>query len=97
MASAQRTGRCALLPLAGESAALSSWDFVTTAALLYTATITPFELGFLQAPDYVDAWFIINRVLDTIFIIDMALQVTTMPHAHTAACTHPYVHVSERA
>ena len=57
-----------------ESAILSFWDGVTTIALVYTALLTPFEVGFLQASTTIDAWFIINRVLDLIFVADMGLQ-----------------------
>ena len=47
---------------------------VTTTALIYTALLTPFEVGFLSASTTVDVWFVINRLLDVIFILDMALQ-----------------------
>ena len=33
-----------------------------------------FQVGFLSASVRVDTWFVINRVLDAIFILDMALQ-----------------------
>jgi len=71
---------------------LSAWDALTSLALLYTALITPFEVGFLTASTVVDVWFVINRVLDAIFVIDMALQfcvvyqkVTQSPGASSAA------------
>ena len=54
------------------------WDIITTCALLYTATFTPFEASFLQPEMGGDAWtkpwFLVNRILDAIFIIDMGLQ-----------------------
>jgi len=57
-----------------ESKLLSLWDSITTTALIYTALVTPYEVGFLSASTSVDFWFVINRVLDVIFILDMALQ-----------------------
>ena len=57
-----------------DSRVLSIWDGITTAALVYTAVLTPFEVGFLSASTTVDAWFVINRILDVIFILDMCLQ-----------------------
>ena len=54
------------------------WDIVTTTALLYTATFTPFEASFLQ-PEvghsaWTKPWFLVNRILDVIFVMDMILQ-----------------------
>ena len=54
------------------------WDLLTSLALVYTATLTPFETSFLQpvvGPEsWRDGWFIANRVLDVIFLFDMVLQ-----------------------
>ena len=57
-----------------QSSILSAWDGITSAALVYTALLTPFEVGFLQASTTIDAWFVINRLIDLVFIVDMALQ-----------------------
>ena len=57
-----------------ESPILSVWDCITTTALAYTAVLTPFEVGFLPASVTVDTWFVLNRFLDVIFILDMVLQ-----------------------
>jgi len=57
---------------------LRYWDVVTSFALLYTATLTPFEAAFVQPsidPNvWQDPWFVINRILDVIFIFDMVIQ-----------------------
>ena len=62
----------------GASRLLNAWDLVTTLALLYTAAITPFEVSFLPSNDDWTAWrdplFIINRLLDVIFILDLGFQ-----------------------
>ena len=54
------------------------WDVVTTLALLYTAIITPFEAGFIGTvygpAAWADIWFLINRVLDLVFLFDLVLQ-----------------------
>ena len=58
--------------------ALARWDIITSIALLWTATITPFETSFLPAVAgsraWTDTWFLSNRVLDGIFLFDMCLQ-----------------------
>ena len=54
------------------------WDLVATLALFYVALVTPFEVAFIQppAPDerWTDSLFIINRLVDIVFITDMLLQ-----------------------
>ena len=54
------------------------WDGVTTIALLFTAIITPYEVGFLEPPPPSERWsnslFLTNRFVDLIFISDMILQ-----------------------
>ena len=53
-------------------------DALSTLALLYTAIFTPFEASFLAptigAASWIDGWFLINRVLDVIFLVDMGFQ-----------------------
>ena len=57
------------------SSLLLKWDIVTALALLFTATLTPFEIAFIdQAESPANSWFIVNRVVDLIFIVDMVLQ-----------------------
>jgi hypothetical protein len=54
------------------------WDLLTSILLLYVALVTPVEVGFVQAPQPSERWFnwlfLINRLLDVGFIIDMLLQ-----------------------
>lgn len=54
------------------------WDLITTTALLYTATLSPFEASFLPpklgSMAYSDPWFAVNRALDVIFFLDMILN-----------------------
>ena len=54
------------------------WDTISTMALLYTATVTPFETAYLSStigPEaWGDPWFLVNRALDIIFFVDMVLQ-----------------------
>ena len=51
---------------------LAFWDGTTLVALIFTALITPFEVAFLPSAQDVNALFIVNRLIDTIFIFDMA-------------------------
>ena len=57
---------------------LGHWDFVTSIALIYTATLTPVETSFMSpvlGPEaWKDPWFGLNRALDVIFGLDMILQ-----------------------
>ena len=48
------------------------WDVINAVALVITATVTPFEVGFLQPGDM--PMFILNRTIDAVFLFDMLLQ-----------------------
>ena len=51
------------------------WDCLTGLALIFTAFVTPFEVGFLPPPkSLTEPLFIINRLLDVIFLVDMVLS-----------------------
>lgn len=63
--------RCLLNPDGGK---LYMWDGVTTSALAYTALVTPIEVAFVGNDGGVDGWFVINRVIDLIFIADFIIQ-----------------------
>jgi len=60
---------------------LPYWDVITSAALLFTATITPYEAALL--PVTLDALFAINRVVDLIFIGDILVQMVTAREQRT--------------
>ena len=60
------------------SKAVQRWDVITSLALLFTATVTPFEVGIVE-PSPLDVMltqplFWINRAVDSIFITDIVLQ-----------------------
>ena len=67
---------------------LAGWDITTMVALLFVAVVTPFEVAFLSAPrNAADigermlevGWlFIVNRVVDVIFTVDLFLQFRLM-------------------
>ncbi|KAL1515906.1 hypothetical protein AB1Y20_002520 [Prymnesium parvum] len=54
------------------------WDVITTLALIWTALVTPVEVAFVHQPSgdrkWVNSLFIINRLIDVLFISDMLLQ-----------------------
>ena len=54
---------------------LSVWDFLGSLPMLYTAIATPYEVAFLE-PDANPATprFIIDRIVDVFFVLDMILQ-----------------------
>jgi len=55
---------------------LQSWDLAIFVALLFTATVTPFEVSFVETK--IDVMFFINRAVDLLFIMDMVLQFVMM-------------------
>ena len=52
---------------------VSRWDLVTSAALLFTATVTPLEVG-LGRPTTYDTLFVVNQGVNLIFAIDVVIQ-----------------------
>ena len=50
-------------------------DCATGVCLIFTAIVTPFEVALLPSPtDAAEPLFVINRVVDFIFTVDMVLQ-----------------------
>ncbi|KAH8096566.1 voltage-gated potassium channel [Aureococcus anophagefferens] len=49
------------------------WDFMTFTALVFTAVVTPVEVGFFTEIRF-DALFFVNRFVDAIFISDIFIQ-----------------------
>ena len=50
------------------------WDVVTAIALIFTALVTPYEVA--VRPETISSpleifWFVVNRIVDFIFILDM--------------------------
>ena len=58
-----------------ESRFMTGWDLFTGVALIFTALITPYELAFLE-PE-LNALFVVNRLIDLTFVIDMVFQFLT--------------------
>ena len=54
------------------STVMRKWDLVIAALLFYTATVTPYDVAFLE-PD-INVLFFINRLVDLIFLIDLFFQ-----------------------
>lgn len=57
---------------------IAYWDSIASLALIFTAFVTPFEVGFLSPvpPDerFSNVLFLVNRAVDIVFLIDMLLQ-----------------------
>ena len=65
---------------------LGWWDATTSIALLYTALITPPEVALLDSARFgYEPMFVINRVIDVIFIADMILQFRLMVETSSVA------------
>jgi len=69
---------CLIHPI--ESKLLPWWDFCTTVALVFTATITPWETAFVNIDPstnpWTQPWFITNRIIDFIFIADVSFRLS---------------------
>ena len=52
--------------------AVGYWDLVTTAALIFTAIVTPMEVGFMEPVAPEERWsnglFLANRMVDIVFV-----------------------------
>jgi len=60
---------------------VSYWDGISMAALIFTAIVTFVEVAFVEASGEIDGLFIINRVVDTIFFVDVIINFNLMyPH-----------------
>ena len=58
-----------------EARCLGLWDAFSMSALVFTATVTPFEVAFLaSSKSPAEPLFIVNRIVDIIFFLDMVLQ-----------------------
>jgi hypothetical protein len=52
---------------------MARWDVATSAALSFTAIVTPFEVGLLGPPSF-NALFVLNRLVDVIFVTDLCVH-----------------------
>ena len=51
-----------------------SWDKLVLASMVYTAIITPFQIGFVDTDvQAVDALFILDRMVDVVLVTDFCL------------------------
>ena len=52
------------------------WDGLSCLALIFVAFVTPMEIAFIPMPEdkWNDTLFLINRVIDSIFLLDIVLQ-----------------------
>ena len=50
------------------------WDLLIVIALVYTATVTPYEIGFIHTDTEINSMFICNQLINGIFLIDVGLQ-----------------------
>ncbi|KAJ3214044.1 hypothetical protein HDU67_002138 [Dinochytrium kinnereticum] len=51
------------------------WDALTLMLLLFTASVTPFETAFVKSEGSIDFLFLINRIIDLIFMVDLFIQI----------------------
>jgi potassium voltage-gated channel Eag-related subfamily H protein 7 len=61
-----------------DSSFISKWDVVIMICLLFTASVTPYEVALLKVQIGTGFLFWVNRLVDTIFLVDMGVQFSTM-------------------
>ena len=52
---------------------MPKWDLIMVICLLFTATVTPVEVVFLDGGQYITSLWVVNRVVDLCFICDIVL------------------------
>jgi len=73
------------------------WDTVTSLALIFTALVTPYEVGLLPPSESAsEPLFIINRVIDFIFVVDICLQFTLAYQENSETGTGRWIFDSRR-
>ena len=76
-----------------KSQGLKRWDVFIMFLLLYTAIVTPYEVGFSEPQ--LDFWFFLNRFIDLSFLVVRSPEQwlpSTAPHTHTH--THSHTHTA---
>jgi len=52
---------------------MPKWDIVILVALCFTALVTPVEVAFLEEGQYINGLWIVNRLVDLVFICDIII------------------------
>ena len=73
---------------------MPAWDTLTVLALLFTALVTPYEVALLEPPvswsaAARDVLFIVNRIVDLVFLFDMFVQFLLMVQVGAARQPSP--------
>ena len=56
------------------SSVMRNWDSVVALLLMFTCIVTPFEVAFIRTSPFLSAFFIINRLVDILFTIDVCIN-----------------------
>lgn len=59
-----------------DSKFMNVWNIVVAVLLMYTATIMPFSMAFIQSESK-DIWYILDLVIDVLFFIDLVVNCIT--------------------
>lgn len=70
--------RCLMSP---NSPFLGRWDMMVLNALIFTALVTPYEVALLETS--LNGLFVVNRMIDFVFVIDMILQFVVIQKVQT--------------
>jgi hypothetical protein len=51
----------------------STWNLILALLLIYTATVMPFRIAFIEAKLF-STWFYIDTVVDALFLVDFMIN-----------------------
>jgi hypothetical protein len=78
---------CPPPPAPTQNAFFRKWDIVVVVAVLFTATVTPFEVAFLKTS--LNGLFVVNRLVDVVFLTVRHGTKTSHWHWHLLSrCCH---------
>ncbi|CAE8733498.1 unnamed protein product, partial [Polarella glacialis] len=77
----RRALQCRTFIIDPMSSYMKGWDVVLVACLVFTALVTPFEISFLKPK--IDWLYVVNRVVDFVFVKDMVMQFFMKVQKHT--------------
>ena len=85
----RRPSACLIDPRA--SRWLGTFDVLSVLALAFTALVTPWEVAFLSTSGVIDWLFVVNRIVDSIFLLDILIQFNLMYPSGSDGKGHRYV------
>lgn len=77
-------------PVDHQNAFFKRWDGMVMVALLFTASVTPFEVAFLTPG--INTLFFLNRLVDLLFLVVCGMTLSPSPCHPVSLQVCPYVY-----